>query len=140
MSKFVIVPDNKLEVIYIAFDNSDNEMEYTKYVKSGVTTDFFEPSEKDSLITSLLDEMYQSINTSSNDVLINTELDEISIVVFLESASVSYTYEEDDGGVEEIPDNSEDIYQSRFDDMHEAINSFIGTKVNKQFIYEIEEV
>jgi len=23
MSKFVIVPDNKLEVIYIAFDNSD---------------------------------------------------------------------------------------------------------------------
>ena len=139
MSKFVIVPDNKLEVIYIAFDNSDNEMEYTKYVKSGVTTDFFEPSEKDSLITSLLDEMYQSINTSSNDVLINTELDEISIVVFLESASVSYTYKEDDGGVEEIPDNSEDIYKSRFDDMHEAINSFIGTKVNKQFIYEIEE-
>lgn len=139
MSKFVIVPDNKLEVIYIAFDNSDNEMEYTKYVKSDVITDFFEPSEKDSLITSLLDEMYQSINTSSNDVLINTELDEISIVVFLESASVSYTYKEDDGGVEEIPDNSEDIYKSRFDDMHEAINSFIGTKVNKQFIYEIEE-
>ena len=139
MSKFVIVPDNKLEVIYIAFDNSDNEMEYTKYVKSDVTIDFFEPSEKDSLITSLLDEMYQSINTSSNDVLINTELDEISIVVFLESASVSYTYEEDDGGVEEIPDNSEDIYKSRFDDMHEAINSFIGTKVDKQFIYEIEE-
>jgi len=83
--------------------------------------------------------MYQSINTSSNDVLINTELDEISIVVFLESASVSYTYKEDDGGVEEIPDNSEDIYKSRFDDMHEAINSFIGTKVDKQFIYEIEE-
>ena len=77
MSKFVIVPDNKLEVIYIAFDNSDDEMEYTKYVKSDVTTDFFEPSEKDSLITSLLDEMYQSINTSSNDVLINTELDKI---------------------------------------------------------------
>ena len=139
MSKFVIVPDNKLEVIYIAFDNSDNEMEYTKYVKSDVTTDFFEPSEKDSLITSLLDEMYQSINTSSNDVLINTELDEISIIVFLKDATVSYTYEEDDGGVEEIPDNSEDIYKSRFDDMHEAINSFIGTKVNKQFIYEIEE-
>lgn len=139
MSKFVIVPDNKFEVIYIAFDNSDDEMEYTKYVNSDTTMDFFESSEKDSLITGLLDEMYQSINTSSNDVLINTELDEISIVVFLESASVSYTYEEDDGGVEEIPDNSEDIYKSRFDDMHEAINSFIGTKVNKQFIYEIEE-
>ena len=139
MSKFVIVPDNKLEVIYIAFDNSDDEMEYTKYVKSDVTTDSFEPNEKDSLITSLLDEMYQPINTSSNDVLINTELDEISIIVFLENATVSYTYEEDDGGVEEIPDNSEDIYKSRFDDMHEAINSFIGTKVNKQFIYEIDE-
>ena len=139
MSKFVIVPDNKFEVIYIAFDNSDDEMEYTKYVKSDVTTDSFEPNEKDSLITSLLDEMYQSINTSSNDVLINTELDEISIIVFLENATVSYTYEEDDGGVEEIPDNSEDIYKSRFDDMHEAINSFIGTKVDKQFIYEIEE-
>lgn len=139
MSKFVIVPDNKFEVIYIAFDNSNDEMEYTKYVKSDVTTDSFEPSEKDSLITSLLDEMYQSINTSSNDVLINTELDEISIIVFLENATVSYTYEEGDGGVEEIPDNSEDIYKSRFDDMHEAINSFIGTKVNKQFIYEIEE-
>ena len=139
MSKFVIVPDNKFEVIYIAFDNSNDEMEYTKYVKSDVTTDSFEPNEKDSLITSLLDEMYQPINTSSNDVLINTELDEISIIVFLENATVSYTYEEDDGGVEEIPDNSEDIYKSRFDDMHEAINSFIGTKVNKQFIYEIEE-
>ena len=139
MSKFVIVPDYKFEVIYIAFDNSNDEMEYTKYVKSDVTTDSFEPNEKDSLITSLLDEMYQSINTSSNDVLINTELDEISIIVFLENATVSYTYEEDDGGVEEIPDNSEDIYKSRFDDMHEAINSFIGTKVNKQFIYEIEE-
>ena len=139
MSKFVIVPDNKFEVIYIAFDNSDDEMEYTKYVKSDVTTDSFEPNEKDSLITSLLDEMYQPINTSSNDVLINTELDEISIIVFLENATVSYTYEEDDGGVEEIPDNSEDIYKSRFDDMHEAINSFIGTKVDKQFIYEIEE-
>ena len=139
MSKFVIFPDNNFEVIYIAFDNSDDEMEYTKYVKSDVTTDSFEPNEKDSLITSLLDEMYQSINTSSNDVLINTELDEISIVVFLESASVSYTYKEDDGGVEEIPDNSEDIYKSRFDAMHEAINSFIGAKVNKQFIYEIEE-
>ena len=139
MSKFVIVPDNKFEVIYIAFDNSNDEMEYTKYVKSDVTTDSFEPNEKDSLITSLLDEMYQPINTSSNDVLINTELDEISIIVFLENATVSYTYEEDDGGVEEIPDNSEDIYKSRFDDMHEAINNFIGTKVNKQFIYEIEE-
>ena len=139
MSKFVIVPDNKLEVIYIAFDNSDDEMEYTKYVKSDVTTDSFEPSEKDSLITSLLDEMYQPIDTTSNDVLINTELDEVSIIVFLENATVSYTYEEDDGGVEEIPDNSHDIYKSRFDDMHEAINSFIGTKVDKQFIYEIEE-
>ena len=139
MSKFVIVPDYKFEVIYIAFDNSNDEMEYTKYVKSDVTTDSFEPNEKDSLITSLLDEMYQPINTSSNDVLINTELDEISIIVFLENATVSYTYEEDDGGVEEIPDNSEDIYKSRFDDMHEAINNFIGTKVNKQFIYEIEE-
>ena len=139
MSKFVIVPDNKFEVIYIAFDNSNDEMEYTKYVKSDVTTDSFEPNEKDSLITSLLDEMYQPINTISNDVLINTELDEVSIIVFLKNAIVSYTYEEDDGGVEEIPDNSEDIYKSRFDDMHEAINSFIGTKVNKQFIYEIEE-
>ena len=139
MSKFVIVPDDKFEVIYIAFDNSNNEMEYTKYVKSDVTTDSFEPSEKDSLITSLLDEMYQPINTTSNDVLINTDLDEISIVVFLENATVSYTYEEGDGGVEEIPDNSQDIYKSRFDDMYEAINSFIGTKVNKQFIYEIEE-
>lgn len=139
MSKFVIVPDNKFEVIYIAFDNSDNEMEYTKYVKSDVTTDSFEPNEKDSLITSLLDEMYQSINISGNDVLINTELDEVSIIVFLKNTTVSYTYEEDDGGVEEISDNSQDIYKSRFDDMHEAINSFIGTKVNKQFIYEIEE-
>ena len=139
MSKFVIAPDDKFEVIYIAFDNSNNEMEYTKYVKSDVTTDSFEPNEKDSLITSLLDEMYQPINTTSNDVLINTDLDEISIVVFLENATVSYTYEEDDGGVEEIPDNSQDIYKSRFDDMHEAINSFIDTKVNKQFIYEIEE-
>ena len=139
MSKFVIVPDNKLEVIYIAFDNSDDEMEYTKYVKSDVTTDSFEPNEKDSLITSLLDEMYQPIDTTNNDVLINTELDEVSIIVFLENATVSYTYEEDDGGVEEIPDNSQDIYKSRFDDMHEAINSFIGTKVDKQFIYEIEE-
>lgn len=139
MSKFVIVPDNKFEVIYIAFDNSNDEMEYTKYVKSDVTTDSFKPSEKDSLITSLLDEMYQSINTSSNDVLINTELDEVSVIVFLEDVTVSYTYEEDDGGVEEIPDNSQDIYKSKFDDMHEAINSFIGTKVDKQFIYEIEE-
>ena len=139
MSKFVIAPDDKFEVIYIAFDNSNNEMEYTKYVKSDVTTDSFEPNEKDSLITSLLDEMYQPINTTSNDVLINTDLDEISIIVFLENATVSYTYEEDDGGVEEIPDNSQDIYKSRFDDMHEAINSFIDTKVNKQFIYEIEE-
>ena len=138
MSKFVIVPDNKFEVIYIAFDNSNDEMEYTKYVKSDVTTDSFEPNEKDSLITSLLDEMYQPINTISNDVLINTELDEVSIIVFLKNAIVSYTYEEDDGGVEEIPDNSEDIYKSRFDDMHEAINSFIGTKVNKQFIYEMQ--
>ena len=139
MSKFVIVPNNKFEVIYITFDNSNDEMEYTKYVNSDTTMDFFEPSEKDSLITSLLDEMYQPINTTSNDVLINTELDEISIIVFLENAIVSYTYEEDDGGVEEIPDNSQDIYKSRFDDMHEAINSFIGTKVDKQFIYEIEE-
>ena len=139
MSKFVIVPDNKFEVIYIAFDNSNDEMEYTKYVKSDITTDSFGPNEKDSLITSLLDEMYQPINTTNNDVLINTELDEISIIVFLENATVSYTYEEDDGGVEEIPDNSQDSYKSRFDDMHEAINSFIGTKVNKQFIYEIEE-
>ena len=139
MSKFVIVPDDKFEVIYIAFDNSNNEMEYTKYVKSDVTTDSFEPNEKDSLITSLLDEMYQPINTISNDVLINTDLDEISIIVFLENTTVSYTYEEDDGGVEEIPDNSQDIYKSRFDDMHEAINSFIDTKVNKQFIHEIEE-
>ena len=139
MSKFVIVPDDKFEVIYIAFDNSNDEMEYTKYVNSDTTMDFFEPSEKDSLITSLLDEMYQPINTISNDVLINTDLDEISIIVFLENATVSYTYEEDDGGVEEIPDNSQDIYKSRFDDMHEAINSFIDTKVNKQFIHEIEE-
>ena len=139
MSKFVIVPDNKFEVIYIAFDNSNDEMEYTKYVNSDTTMDFFESNEKDSLITSLLDEMYQPINTISNDVLINTDLDEISIIVFLENATVSYTYEEDDGGVEEIPDNSQDIYKSRFDDMHEAINSFIDTKVNKQFIHEIEE-
>ena len=139
MSKFVIVPNNKFEVIYIAFDNSNDEMEYTKYVNSDTTMDFFEPSEKDSLITSLLDEMYQPIDTTSNDVLINTDLDEVSIIVFLENTTVSYTYEEADGGVEEIPDNSEDIYKSRFDDMHEAINSFIGTKVDKQFIYEIEE-
>ena len=139
MSKFVIVPDYKFEVIYIAFDNSNDEMEYTKYVKSGVTIDSFEPNEKDSLITSLLDEMYQPINTISSDVLINTELDAISIIVFLKNATVSYTYEEDDGGVEEIPDNSQDINKSRFDDMHEAINNFIGTKVNKQFIHEIEE-
>lgn len=139
MSKFVIVPNNKFEVIYIAFDNSNDEMEYTKYVNSDTTMDFFEPNEKDSLIASLLDEMYQPINTTNNDVLINTELDEISIIVFLENTTVSYTYEEDDGGVEEIPDNSQDIYKSRFDDMHEAINSFIGTKVDKQFIYEIEE-
>lgn len=139
MSKFVIVPDYKFEVIYIAFDNSNNEMEYTKYVKSDVTTNSFEPNEKDSLITSLLDAMYQPINTISNDVLINTDLDEISIIIFLKDVTVSYTYEEDDGGVYEIPDNSQDIYKSRFDDMHEAINSFIGTRVNKQFIYEIEE-
>ena len=139
MSKFVIVPNNKFEVIYIAFDNSNDEMEYTKYVNSDTTMDFFELNEKDSLIASLLDEMYQPINATSNDVLINTELDEISIIVFLKNTTVSYTYEEGDGGVEEIPDNSQDIYKSRFDDMHEAINSFIGTKVNKQFIYEIEE-
>ena len=139
MSKFVIVPNNKFEVIYIAFDNSNDEMEYTKYVNSDTTMDFFELNEKDSLIASLLDEMYQPINATSNDVLINTELDEISIIVFLKNTTVSYTYEEGDGGVEEIPDNSQDIYKSRFDDMHEAINSFIGTKVDKQFIYEIEE-
>ena len=54
MSKFVIVPDYKFEVIYIAFDNSNDEMEYTKYVKSDVTTDSFEPNEKDSLITIFL--------------------------------------------------------------------------------------
>ena len=137
MSKFVIVPDYKFEVIYIAFDNSNNEMEYTKYsIKDKLNT---KDENKHKLFAHLLDNGYQSLNNP--DCLINIDIENVTVIIALPYANriITYNYQEDDGGVYEIPDNSQDIYKSRFDDMHEAINSFIGTTVDKQFIYEIEE-
>ena len=165
MSKFLVIPRLDFNTVYVTFDNSSNEMEYTKYVLKDMNE-----------VTYLLDDpisnkahtqKYQSIyNTNIYECITeksvddNMLFDELSLEVYIKfdvnedilqevwvldfnlEGKVTYycyNYIEDDGGVEEIPDNLQDIYRSRFDDMYEAINSFVGSQVEQKYIFDLEE-
>ncbi len=145
MSQFLVVKDLNFDNIMICFDNSSNELEYTTYNYSNKEmiskmedcfNDFVEKIEND--------DNCEEIHASLKYRLFFNNQEEEKVLIKINDkpcGSVNierYTYEEHDGGVQEIPFD-QSIYSSRFDDMRDAMMQVLGGYINTEHIFEIEE-
>ena len=145
MSQFLVVKDLNFDNIMICFDNSSDELEYTTYNYSNQEmiskmedcfNDFVEELEND--------DNFEEIYASPNYRLFFNNQEEEKVLIKINdkpwgSVNVEkYTYEEHDGGVQEIP-YDQSIYSSRFDDMRDAMMQVLGGNINTEHIFEIEE-
>lgn len=145
MSQFLVIKDLNFDNIMICFDNSSDELEYTTYNYSNKEmiskmedcfNDFVEELEND--------ENFEEIYASPKYRLFFNNQEEEKILIKINDepwGSVNierYTYEEHDGGVQEI-DCDQSIYTSRFDDFRNTIMQVLGVYINTDHIFEIEE-
>lgn len=145
MSQFLVIKDLNFDNIMICFDSSSDELEYTTYNYSNKEmiskmedcfNDFVEELEND--------ENFEEIYASPKYRLFFNNQEEEKILIKINDepwGSVNierYTYEEHDGGVQEI-DCDQSIYASRFDDFRNTIMQVLGVYINTEHIFEIEE-
>lgn len=148
MSQFLVVKDLNFDNIMICFDNSSNELEYTTYNYSNKEmiskmedcfNDFVEKLENDDSFEEIY---YASLKYR---LFFNNQEEEKVLIKINDkpwgSANIErYTYEEHDGGVHEIADDSKnDIYHSRFDDYKNTMMQVLGGYIKTEHIFEIEE-
>ena len=147
MSQFLVIKDLNFDNIMICFDNSSDELEYTTYNYSNQEmiskmedcfNDFVEELENDDNF----EEIYASLKYR---LFFNNQEEEKVLIKINDKpwGSVNierYTYEEHDGGVHEITNDSQyDIYQSRFDDYKNTMTYILDGYIKRDNIFEIEE-
>ena len=153
MSRFLVINNLDFSGLIDTFDNSNNEMEYTKYIlKDKKVIDYSNMNDtKFKQLRTTIEENSEKLHskflTKNNmEVYLSKEDDALASInviryfVTINSCSIStYYYDEFDGGVQEITNDTQDIYKSRFDDMHDTIMQILEESVNKNYIFEIEE-
>lgn len=141
MSQFLVIKDLNFDNIMICFDNSSDELEYTTYKSVNLVEQHTNIESANQLIEKLTEEGFEELD---GDMFLNNQ-DDIKTILIVEFYKdhvkiKRYTYEEHDGGVHEIIDDSKhDIYHSRFDDYKNTITYILGGYINKDHIFEIEE-